>query len=292
MNPHTLSTLKQHFETKFASYLAHLHSPSETLLEAIRYCCRAESKRLRPLLVYACGVHLNQPLDVLDDIAIAIELIHTYSLIHDDLPAMDDDDMRRGQPSCHKAYSEATAILAGDALQSLSIQALLEAPLISPENKQKMALHLLHATGHQGMIAGQSLDMELLDSEQLDLEQLTRIHQLKTAQLLSTCIHLPLMLSQNVAPVTKRTLAQCGTLLGLGFQIQDDYLDQYGDSAKLGKMQGADLKANKKTFAYFYEKDALSALFNQHYDQAHSQLAAIEAELLLEIVNKLKSRAW
>ena len=288
----TLKSLQIHFNKQLDGYLSNLSSPSNTIIDAMRYSSLSKSKRLRPLLVYATGLHLNIELATLDSIAIAIELMHTYSLIHDDLPAMDDDDLRRGKPSSHIQFNEATAILAGDALQNLAIEAVLEEPLTSDTKKNKMAIYLLRASGYQGMIAGQCLDMELLDSPSLTLSTLQEIHLLKTACLLNACIKLPLLLADNVDMITKKRLDQLGSNLGLAFQIQDDYLDRYGDSQTLGKQQGSDLTSHKKTFADFYPQAEHAALIAQYYQQAEHALEGNKSGIFQELLEKLKIRQW
>ncbi len=285
-------SLQNHFNNKLEAYLTTLSSPSNNIIEAMCYSSLSKSKRLRPLLVYATGLHLNIELAALDSIAIAIELMHTYSLIHDDLPAMDDDDIRRGKPSNHIKFGEATAILAGDALQNLAIEAILEEPLTCDTKKNKMAIYLLRSSGYQGMIAGQCLDMELLDSPSLTFSTLQEIHLLKTACLLNACIKLPLLLSDNVDMITKKRLDQLGSNLGLAFQIQDDYLDRYGDSQTLGKQQGSDLASNKKTFADFYPQAEHAALITQYYQQVEDALEGNNSSVFKELLEKLKVRQW
>lgn len=288
----SLSQLQEHFEKCLTNHLDSLNSASSTIIEAIKYSAQAKSKRLRPLLIYITGLNLGIDIHQLDSAAIAIELMHTYSLIHDDLPAMDDDELRRGKPSSHIRFDEATAILAGDALQNLAIEVILEDPLIEPSQKNKMAIYLLKASGYQGMIAGQCLDIELLDSPSLTLNTLQEIHLLKTACLLNACVKLPLLMAKNVDMIMKKKLDQLGTCLGLAFQIQDDYLDRYGNSEQLGKAQGSDINTNKKTFADFYEKDALNDLIQEYYNQAQHSLSQHHSPLFEELITKLKARQW
>lgn len=287
-----IESLLKHFEEQLNTYLHSAQSASPKILEAARYSTLAKSKRLRPLLVYGAGLCLDLPLEKLDSCAIAVELMHTYSLIHDDLPAMDDDDMRRGQPSCHKQYDEATAILVGDALQGMAIESVLESLILTEPDKNKIALTLLKASGYQGMIAGQELDLSRLSQPDLTLEQLQEVHLLKTGSLLHACIKIPMLLKSGLDPIIKKHLDLFGSMLGLVFQIQDDYLDKYGENALLGKTAGSDQQANKKTFADFYQQADLEALIENYYQTTETLLMELNAPLLVEIVHKLKRRQW
>lgn len=286
----SITSLQQHFNQRLENYFETLNSESSELIEAMAYSTLGNSKRLRPLLVYATGLSLDIPLEMLDSTAIAIELIHTYSLIHDDLPAMDDDELRRGKPSNHIQFSEATAILAGDALQGLALETLLEDPLLDDVTKNQKAIHLLKACGYQGMIAGQNLDITLLSSPTLSIEMLKKIHLLKTACLLNACIYLPIIQKPRIKSTIKKRLEQLGSLLGLAFQIQDDYLDRYGNSQALGKTIGSDLNADKKTFADFYEQSELYALIENYYQQAENCLTECSTSIFAEIIAMLRSR--
>lgn len=228
---------------------------SEHLRTAIQYSVFSGGKRLRPFLVYCTGALINAPVAALDCIAAAVELIHCYSLIHDDLPAMDDDDFRRGKPSCHRAFDEATAILAGDALQGMAVQLLVDkislpAALILP-----IVRELLRASGGQGMVSGQCLDLTELMNHSLTEERLLQIHQLKTGCLFQACINMPLLtakchLSEQLA------LQQFAEHFGVLFQICDDYLDAYSLDHS-GKKRSSDAVNMKFTFARLYTKEAL-----------------------------------
>lgn len=244
-----LSHYKSRVETALAAYLPAAETPPTRLHQAMRYSVLNGGKRLRPALVYATGATLGLGLEQLDAPACAVEFIHAYSLIHDDLPAMDNDDWRRGQPTCHKAFDEATAILAGDALQGLALQILSQpTPGISAEQALTMVRTLAQASGAQGMVGGQALDLAAVAST-LDVTQLQTIHRLKTGALICACIELPLIAAdkdQDAAVATPlRQFADC---LGLAFQIQDDILDVAGTMQSLGKQPGGDSKNNKPTY--------------------------------------------
>jgi farnesyl diphosphate synthase len=244
-----LSHHKARVETALAAYLPAAETPPIRLHQAMRYSVLNGGKRLRPALVYATGAALGLGLEQLDAPACAVEFIHAYSLIHDDLPAMDNDDWRRGQPTCHKAFDEATAILAGDALQGLALQILCQpAPGISAEQALTMVRTLAQASGTQGMVGGQALDLAAVAST-LDVAQLQTIHHLKTGALIRACIELPLIAAGKDHDAAAATpLRQFADCLGLAFQIQDDILDVAGTMQSLGKQPGGDSKNNKPTY--------------------------------------------
>ena len=237
---------------------------------------------------------LGLDLKVLDVIAAAIELTHCYSLIHDDLPAMDDDDLRRGQPSCHKAFDEATAILAGDGMQALAIEVLLNhlPPLLQPEQVIAITLALVKASGVSGMISGQSLDLSELTKASIDEKQLREIHLLKTEQLISACIEMVLIAC--FAPDDyKKALRVYGKYLGLVFQMQDDYLDHHAPVALLGKIRSSDAANQKTTFATLYSKEKLEEEINKQYQIALDSLTLFDEKAcaLIELTKKLQKRS-
>lgn len=252
--------------------------PSIRLKEAMQYAVLSSGKRLRPILVYLAGKALNISLERLDALACAVECMHAYSLIHDDLPAMDDDDLRRGKPTCHRAFDEATAILAGDALQALAFQQILmtDSSLLSAEQKNSMASLLSIACGAEGMVSGQAMDLEYLNQNELSESLLKEIHQLKTGVLLETCVHLALLALPENGNIMDHDLSDYGKHLGLAFQIQDDYLDVYGETNLLGKQQGADKQQGKKTYADLYSQMDLLNLIDKTYQQAMNCLKLFE----------------
>ena len=218
----------------------------EKLSEAIRYSVVNGGKRIRPILAYLTAEALGADLSLADEPATALELIHAYSLVHDDLPAMDDDDFRRGKPSCHKQYDEATAILAGDALQTLAFQVIADADKLSPTIKIALISDLAKAVGVDGMVSGQALDLSHENSE-IDLKELKHMHDLKTGALITTSVRF----GGLVAEADKTTLAlitDFGNALGLAFQIRDDILDATGNDSDIGKPTGSDEERGKSTY--------------------------------------------
>lgn len=195
--------------------------PPQRLHEAMRYMVCRGGKRIRPLLVYATGISMEAPLHELDRAASAVELIHAYSLTHDDLPAMDNDDVRRGQPTCHKAFDEATAILVGDALQSLAFLLLSEGNSV---DQLKMIQCLAKGAGSQGMAGGQSLDLSALNRN-LTHEELEQIHRLKTGALIVTSVQLGALCSPHNDQKVLQQLTEFAEHLGLAYQVQDDLFD-------------------------------------------------------------------
>jgi len=223
-------------------------SALDLLFKAGQYALSNGGKRVRPLLVCLSSraVSNENPDAALDNLTYAIELIHTYSLIHDDLPSMDDDDLRRGKPSLHKAYDEATAILVGDGLQARAFELLADAPGLSAEQKIAMISVLSKAAGMQGMVGGQFIDIHATNSD-MTLEQLQAMHSLKTGAL----IRAALALGGIAAGASEQQLAaldEYGTHIGLAFQVVDDILDVEGDTQTLGKTQGKDSEVNKPTY--------------------------------------------
>lgn len=220
----------------------------QRLHDAMRYSTLGGGKRLRPILVYATGSALGVALETLDAPACAVELIHAYSLIHDDLPAMDDDDLRRGKPTCHRAFDEATAILAGDALQALAFQVLTQAPMaVSADARVQMLQVLAQASGSRGMVGGQAIDLSAVGRE-LSLAELENMHIHKTGALIRASVLLGASCSPDLDRDARLALDHYAKCIGLAFQIQDDILDVSGDTATLGKTQGADNARNKPTY--------------------------------------------
>ncbi len=223
-----------------------------TVIAAMQYSVLNGGKRIRPLLSYAACEAVGGHLHDADPAACAVELIHAYSLVHDDLPAMDDDDLRRGKPTCHRAYNEAMATLAGDALQTLAFQ-LLSSPEQLPQTRlsasQRLSLIrvLTHASGYAGMVGGQAMDLESTGLT-LQQEQLVTMHNHKTGALIRAAIKMGALSHADVAPWQLVKLDQYASAIGLAFQVQDDILDVTADTQTLGKQQGADQALNKPTY--------------------------------------------
>ena len=231
---------------------------SQRLREAMRYSVLGGGKRLRPVLVYTTGASLGAALEQLDAPAAAVELIHVYSLVHDDLPAMDDDDLRRGRPTCHKAFDEATAILVGDALQALAFEVLAgERPGSPAEAVPRLAMIRLLARGigTLGMAGGQAIDLESV-GRQLDLATLDDMHRRKTGALIETSVLLGAAAAGIHSGPEHDALREFGACTGLAFQIQDDILDVAGTTESLGKAAGADAARHKPTYPSMVGLDA------------------------------------
>lgn len=243
------------------------HSRQHNLVEAMRYSVISSGgKRIRPVMVYAAGEAVGADIDTLDTPACAVEMIHTYSLIHDDLPAMDNDDLRRGQPTCHKAFDEATAILAGDALQALAFEIMAGKNNChaNPARQFEMLQLLAEASGSSGMAGGQAIDLASV-GKTLTLEQLEAMHRLKTGALIRASIQLGAMCQPDTDNRTLAILASYADCIGLSFQIQDDILDVVGDTEKLGKTRGSDQKLKKPTYPAILGLDAsLKLALEQH----------------------------
>lgn len=221
----------------------------ESLHQAMRYSVLGSGKRVRPILVYATASALNIPLEKVDGIAAAIEIIHAYSLIHDDLPAMDDDDLRRGRPTCHKQFDEATAILAGDALQALSFYILSHDPKMTSDTAKRLEMieTLSLHSGSRGMAGGQAIDLASV-GKSLDIAELENMHIHKTGALIRNCIQMAALTAESISDAEFNALDNYAKKIGLSFQVQDDILDVIGDTATLGKPQGSDAGLDKPTF--------------------------------------------
>ena len=224
-------------------------TPPEKLHAAMRYAVLGGGKRVRPVLVYATGAALGVGLERLDAPACAVEMIHAYSLVHDDLPAMDDDELRRGRPTCHIAFDEATAILAGDGLLTLAFEVLAsdEAMMASAGQRMKMVQELAVASGNRGMVGGQAIDIAA-EGTRLTLEQLQEMHAHKTGALIRAAVRLGALASENLSPQQAASLDSYAEAIGLAFQIRDDILDVEADTETLGKPQGSDEARNKPTY--------------------------------------------
>ncbi|MBB1200396.1 (2E,6E)-farnesyl diphosphate synthase [Enterobacteriaceae bacterium 89] len=251
------------------------------LVEAMHYGALLGGKRLRPFLVYATGRMFNVSLSTLDAPAAAVECIHAYSLIHDDLPAMDDDDLRRGQPTCHIKYGEANAILAGDALQTLAFSILSDAPMPEVSDRFRLAMvsELAQASGVAGMCGGQALDLEA-EGKQVDLQALERIHRHKTGALIRSAVRLGALSAGEQGKAALPVLDKYAECVGLAFQVQDDILDVVGDTATLGKRQGADQQLGKSTYPALLGLEQAQSKARDLIEEARQSLKVLAAQSL------------
>lgn len=279
-----LSLYQQRVEQQLQQLLLAKVPATNPLHQAMSYSLLLGGKRIRPYLVYAIGQLLGAQLADLDAPAAAIEAVHSYSLIHDDLPAMDNDELRRGKATCHIAFDEATAILAGDALQALAFEALGSHSYqqVSLARQLSMVHALAKAAGAAGMCAGQAIDLAQTN-QQVSLEKLEQMHRLKTGALIECSVKLAYYASPIENTEVLETLLCFASALGLAFQVQDDILDIESDTQTLGKPQGSDLKANKSTYpallgltgakekARQLYQDALAALTRLPYDTTELQ---------------------
>ena len=246
---HFLVDCQQRVETALQQFLPATHTLPAQLHEAMRYAVLDGGKRIRPVLVYAAGHALGASGKRLDVAACAVECIHAYSLIHDDLPAMDDDDLRRGKPSCHKAFGEAEAILAGDALQALAFYLLAHKDMdnISAERRLAMIDRLALASGSRGMVGGQAIDLAAV-GKTLNIAELEDMHIHKTGMLIRAAVLLGALCADEIDNAAQNALDHYGKTIGLAFQVQDDILDVTGNTAQLGKQAGADIALDKPTY--------------------------------------------
>lgn len=274
-----MATDWQGYRDKLESALAQRLPPGaespERLHQAMRYACLDGGKRLRGMLVYTTGGLYGVNPDILDAPACAVEIVHAYSLIHDDLPAMDDDDLRRGKPACHKRFDEATAILAGDALQSLAFEILAEDPQlhsISARRRLHMLRILTKAVGHTGMAGGQAIDLQAV-GKQLAKQELENMHLKKTGALIQASVLLGALCAEDASEKDLELLAEYGTQLGLVFQVVDDVLDETADTKTLGKQSGADRALNKPTYTALLGIQGARRAAQEHHAQALAPLS-------------------
>ena len=265
------------------------------LHQAMRYAVLGGGKRIRPVLVYLSGAAVGAAPETLDGPACAVEFIHAYSLIHDDLPAMDDDDLRHGQPACHKAFGEALAILAGDALQALAFQVLGQddAMVANPAIRLRMLDVLARAAGSRGMAGGQAIDLAAVGQE-LSLAELENMHIHKTGALIRASVLLGALSQPAVEPAILERLDRYAKCIGLAFQIRDDILDVIGDTATLGKTTGADRAFDKPTYPALLGLDGAREHARVLHEEALASLQPLgpEAEPLRWLASYIVERAY
>jgi geranylgeranyl pyrophosphate synthase len=265
--------------------------PSELVLpqklhQAMRYSVLDGGKRMRPMLTYCTGKTLGIAPEALDGPACAVEFIHVYSLIHDDLPAMDDDDLRRGKATCHVAFDEATAILAGDALQALAFEILAHDPSMTAtaEGRLKMIIALAKASGSQGMVGGQAIDLQSVGTK-LNLPELENMHIHKTGALIRASVTMATLAKADIDPAVATKLDHYAKCIGLSFQVKDDILDEESDTATLGKTQGKDKDHDKPTYPALLGLAGAKQKAQELHEKALDSLSIFgkEADLLRDL---------
>ena len=263
--------INQFLTSKLDGYTAY-NSP---LIQAMSYAVLLGGKRIRPFLIYATGRMLGGPLEKLDHSAAAMEAIHAYSLVHDDLPAMDNDKLRRGKPTCHIAFDEATAILAGDALQSFAFELIAQDPTLTDLQKVKQIQSLAQAAGAQGMCMGQSLDL-ISEDKAISLAELELIHRNKTGALIVASVLMGFNLSDYAQDEKIKNALECyAKAIGLAFQVQDDIIDVIGDTDKIGKTAGSDESLQKSTYPKLLGLEGAIQKAQELYQQALNSLTAL-----------------
>ena len=289
----TIARYRARVEQALERYLPASDALPARLHTAMRYACLNGGKRLRASLVYATGESLGATLDVLDAPACALECVHAYSLVHDDLPIMDNDDLRRGQPSCHKAFDEATALLVGDALQSLAFEILAgdERLPVSPARRLQMVAQLAQAAGSRGMAGGQAMDLAAV-GKQLTHAELEAMHRGKTGALIHAAVRLGALTHEATDAATLAHLDEFGRCLGMAFQITDDILDVEADTATLGKPQGSDAARAKPTYPALLGIKEAKAQARRYHQQALASLGGLgdNASPLVEIADYIIER--
>lgn len=267
------SNLESFFQQRVDQFLK-THIKSNNIIdESIVYALEAPGKRVRPTLLYLVSDALSLELDHADAIAGALETIHTYSLVHDDLPCMDDDDLRRGQPSLHKKYNEATAVLAGDAMQSMAIEMLLDNQHFTEKQNNLLAKMLLETIGSKGMILGQALDIEY-ESREANESEILLMCELKTGVLIEFCFLAPLM----IADATNEKWERLGKIVGISFQLIDDLLDLQETSENLGKKSQKDIIRNKKNYPISFGEKKTVELLDAYKAEANNLLQELNLD--------------
>lgn len=279
---------------KMATFLPPLSDSSTRLRKAMHYAVTNGGKRVRPILTYATGEALGADLSLLDAPACAVEMVHAYSLVHDDLPAMDDDDLRRGMPTCHKQFDEATAILAGDALQALAFTLLAsDNNALAPERQIRIIQILGDASGANGMAEGQAIDLESV-GQSLSLDALENMHCHKTGALIRASVQMGALAAGEHPQGLLDTLDRYAGAIGLGFQIVDDILDVTGDTQTLGKPQGSDMAMNKPTYPALLGLEGARRHARDTHEQALAHLQDLPAsfDILRDLSNYIMDRTY
>jgi farnesyl diphosphate synthase len=268
------------YQTRINQYLAkklaEFEVNDERLLSAMQYGLLIGGKRMRPYLSYITGKTLGLELSDIDGIAASLECIHAFSLIHDDLPSMDNDDLRRGQPTCHKAFDEATAILAGDSLQTLAFDILANHDFSPNVESKRVSLirQLVHASGYQGMCGGQALDISATNKK-VSLAELEKLHSLKTGALLKASVIMVAEISNDITDNEKHQLVTYAEHVGLAYQVRDDIIDIISSEEELGKPAGSDVSANKSTYPALLGLEGAQQKADNLYQQALQALVTL-----------------
>ena len=284
-----LENFEENLQKRINSQIDTYFSSNSQIQEAMEFALTAPGKRVRPLLIYLVGDIYNIPLERLDSLALASEIIHTYSLVHDDLPCMDDDDLRRGQPTLHKKYSESTAVLAGDAMQSLAVQIILEDEKLSNELKVSIISLLMKNIGYKGMILGQEQDISF-EKKSVSKEEIIQMNYLKTGLLIEFCILAPLL----IAEIEKNEWNKIAKNVGIAFQLVDDLLDLEESEENLGKATNKDLFKNKKNLPLTLGRtETTNEIEKFHHEtmESFSKLRLNNHPLLIYIDNLFKRRS-
>tara|TARA_B100000678_G_scaffold218679_1_gene186036 strand:+ start:199 stop:1107 length:909 start_codon:yes stop_codon:yes gene_type:complete len=286
-----LEQVQQEVDAAFDAFLPVPQDTRARLVEAMRYAAIGGGKRVRPLLVCATAKLFGVDRDAAVAAGCAVEAIHSYSLIHDDLPCMDDDDLRHGKPTLHKVYDEATAVLAGDCLHALAFDILtMPGTSSDPFVRSELVATLARASGHAGMAGGQMMDI-VSDEEEYDLRQVTRLQQLKTGALLAASVEMGAILGK-LPPEGRTHLRAYARDIGLAFQIADDLLDVEGDETKAGKALRKDEEQGKQTFVTLMGRDKARAQAEMLVDQAGDHLAGYgeDAKVLVDLAHFVVKR--
>ena len=284
-----LENFEENLQRRINSQIVTYFSSNSQIQEAMEFSLTAPGKRVRPLLIYLVGDIYNIPLERLDSLALASEIIHTYSLVHDDLPCMDDDDLRRGQPTLHKKYSESTAVLAGDAMQSLAVQIILEDEKLSNELKVSIISLLMKNIGYKGMILGQEQDISF-EKKSVSKEEIIQMNYLKTGLLIEFSILAPLLIAQ----VEKNEWNKIAKNVGVAFQLVDDLLDLEESEENLGKATNKDLFKNKKNLPLTLGRtETTNEIEKFHHEtmESFSKLRLNNHPLIIYIDNLFKRRS-
>ena len=284
-----LENFEENLQKRINSQIDTYFSSNSQIQEAMEFALTAPGKRVRPLLIYLVGDIYNIPLERLDSLALASEIIHTYSLVHDDLPCMDDDDLRRGQPTLHKKYSESTAVLAGDAMQSLAVQIIIEDEKLSNELKVSLISLLMKNIGYKGMILGQEQDISF-EKKSVSKEEIIQMNYLKTGLLIEFCILAPLL----IAEIEKNEWNKIAKNVGIAFQLVDDLLDLEESEENLGKATNKDLFKNKKNLPLTLGRtETTNEIEKFHHEtmESFSKLRLNNHPLIIYIDNLFKRRS-